>query len=176
MSSSDKPKRSILTIKPDAGGEKQAQTGRPPVRGRHQANKRPSLATKAARATQGPGQPKPESRPERPAKPSAADQPRRRKPPRPEGAGDQAETRNETRNETRQARTDRARSPDHPNTGPDAWKKYAARPQASVTHHFFIPCPRGLEGELVKELDELGATGGIPAPGGVAFKGDIILG
>ncbi|MBK9327266.1 MAG: hypothetical protein IPN00_13420 [Hydrogenophilales bacterium] len=129
MSSSDKPKRSILTIKPDAGGEKQAQTGRLPVRGRHQAHKRLSLATKAARATQGPGQPKAESRPERPAKPSTADQPRRRKPPRPEGAGDQAETRDETRNETRQARTDRGRSHDHPNTGPDAGRKTPPGPR-----------------------------------------------
>ncbi len=174
MSSSDKPKRSILTIKPEAGGEKQAPVGRPPVRGRHQAPKRPSLATKAAQATQVPSQPKPESRAERSSKPFADDQPRRRKTPRPEGAGGEAEFRNE--DQARQARAERARSHDNPNTGADAWKKYAARPKAPVTHHFFVPCPRGLEGELVKELAELGAEGGIPAPGGVAFKGDIILG
>lgn len=164
MSSSDKPKRSVLTIKPEAGGEKQASAGRPPVRGRHQASKRPTLATKAAQeARRG----KPESAPERPVSAQAGEAPpRRRKPPRPEEPAGASEA--------RQPRGERARP--QGGAGPDAWKKYAARPQAPVAHHFFVPCPRGLEGELVRELAELGVVDAIPAPGGVAFKGDIELG
>ncbi len=138
------------------------------MRGRHQAPKRPSLASKAAQseAARPAGPPKAAGRAERPAAPAGDEQPRRRKPPRPDGQGGEA----------RQSRDERPRAESNPNAGPDAWKKYAAKPQAPVAHHFFVPCPRGLEAELVKELVELGAENAIPAPGGAAFKGDIVLG
>jgi len=40
---------------------------------------------------------------------------------------------------------------------------------------FFAPCPRGLEGLLAAELNELGARGARALPGGVAFAGDWAL-
>ncbi|MEW5769308.1 MAG: THUMP domain-containing protein [Pseudomonadota bacterium] len=42
-------------------------------------------------------------------------------------------------------------------------------------HHFFVPCPKGLEHELVAELGEIGVADARPAAGGAAFKGDLPL-
>lgn len=44
-------------------------------------------------------------------------------------------------------------------------------PEQAVTHAFFVPCPKGLEAELVSELAEMGIRDARPAPGGAAFKG-----
>jgi putative N6-adenine-specific DNA methylase len=41
-----------------------------------------------------------------------------------------------------------------------------------TTHHFFAPCPRGLEQVLVEELAELGIANAQPTGGGVSFNGD----
>lgn len=41
--------------------------------------------------------------------------------------------------------------------------------------HFFAPCPRGLEGVLASELQQLGAVGIKPTDGGVGFSGDMRL-
>ena len=161
MSSSDKPKRSTLTIKPEAGAEAQAPARRAPVRGRHQDGRvRPSLATTQAEAAA-----RDARQAEAAQRKEAEAQRRRPRPPRDEAdaqAGAKASR--------------EGRPPRQPDGGPEAWKKYAARPQAPVAQHFFAPCPRGLEGELVKELAELGVANAIPAPGGAAFKGDMILG
>jgi putative N6-adenine-specific DNA methylase len=43
------------------------------------------------------------------------------------------------------------------------------------SQRFFAPCPRGLEAELAKELNELGVADTAPASGGVAFAGDLKL-
>lgn len=49
-------------------------------------------------------------------------------------------------------------------------------PRAAERQHFFAPCPRGLEAELLKEIIDLGADEALPAAGGVAFRGDMALG
>lgn len=49
-------------------------------------------------------------------------------------------------------------------------------PRAAERQHFFAPCPRGLEAELLKEIIDLGADEALPAAGGVAFRGDVSLG
>jgi putative N6-adenine-specific DNA methylase len=48
------------------------------------------------------------------------------------------------------------------------------RPRAARLQ-FFAPCPRGLEAELAKELEALGAQDCVPGSGGVAFPGDMQL-
>jgi putative N6-adenine-specific DNA methylase len=46
-------------------------------------------------------------------------------------------------------------------------------PALAETHAFFVPCPKGLEAELVAELTELGIADARPAPGGAAFRGGL---
>jgi putative N6-adenine-specific DNA methylase len=46
-------------------------------------------------------------------------------------------------------------------------------PEQAASHAFFVPCPKGLEAELVNELAEMGITDARPAPGGAAFKGTL---
>jgi putative N6-adenine-specific DNA methylase len=48
--------------------------------------------------------------------------------------------------------------------------------RAPVGYQFFASCPRGLEEELCKELDGLGATDIVPASGGVGFISDMPTG
>jgi len=57
---------------------------------------------------------------------------------------------------------------------PAAQGRSASR--APVTYQFFASCPRGLEEELCRELDTLGATDIVPASGGVGFIGDMPTG
>jgi putative N6-adenine-specific DNA methylase len=142
VSSSDKPKRSVLTIKPEAGEKKQGPVGRPPVRGRHQAPKRSTLTAKAERAAEAAAKSDTQP-PRRREKPAQAGE---RKPERPPREG---------------------KRPRHP--GKPA-------PRAAERQHFFAPCPRGLEAELLKEIIDLGADEALPAAGGVAFRGDVSLG
>lgn len=58
--------------------------------------------------------------------------------------------------------------------------KPAAQPRspqrAPLGYQFFASCPRGLEEELCKELDALGATDIVPASGGVGFISDMRTG
>lgn len=58
--------------------------------------------------------------------------------------------------------------------------KPASQPRGSlrlpVGYQFFASCPRGLEEELCKELDDLGATDIVPASGGVGFISDMPTG
>jgi putative N6-adenine-specific DNA methylase len=49
------------------------------------------------------------------------------------------------------------------------------RKLAELSQHFFVSCSKGLEGELVKELTEIGVADARPAAGGVAFQGDMRL-
>jgi putative N6-adenine-specific DNA methylase len=50
------------------------------------------------------------------------------------------------------------------------------RPTTKPTAHaFFVPCPRGLEDELAKELAEIGVESPQATGGGVAFEGDLVL-
>jgi len=51
-----------------------------------------------------------------------------------------------------------------------------AAARAPVGYQFFASCPRGLEEELCKELDALGATDIVPASGGVGFISDMRTG
>lgn len=44
-----------------------------------------------------------------------------------------------------------------------------------TAHHFFAPCPRGLETVLAEELTELGALSVVAGDAGVAFEGDAAL-
>jgi hypothetical protein len=151
VSSSDKPKRSVLTIKPEAGDKKQGPAGRPAVRGRHQAPKRPTLASKAA-APAPAGEPDAPRRREKPAQAGApASGP---KPPRPVHPP----------REERKGRHPDGRRPGRP------------APRVNERQHFFAPCPRGLEAELLKEIVDLGADEAVPAAGGVAFRGEMSLG
>lgn len=46
-------------------------------------------------------------------------------------------------------------------------------PPPPVRHAFFAPCPRGLEAELARELDALGAEDLQTSPGGAAFQGEL---
>lgn len=48
-------------------------------------------------------------------------------------------------------------------------------PTESALHHFFAPCPRGLEGVLADELQQLGAADIKQTDGGVGFRGDMRL-
>ncbi|MFA5083468.1 MAG: THUMP domain-containing protein [Hydrogenophilaceae bacterium] len=66
-----------------------------------------------------------------------------------------------------------ARSRDE--AGTDATPRRRNTPQAPALLKFFVPCPRGLEGELAKELVELGAADAAAGSGGVKFSGDIGL-
>jgi len=61
---------------------------------------------------------------------------------------------------------------------PAAQSRGAARPQSGRVqgYQFFASCPRGLEEELCKELDALGATDIVPASGGVGFISDMPTG
>ncbi|MFA7242811.1 MAG: THUMP domain-containing protein [Sulfuricellaceae bacterium] len=48
-------------------------------------------------------------------------------------------------------------------------------PANASFHHFFAPCPRGLESVLAVELQQLGASNVKPTDGGVGFNGDMRL-
>ncbi|MBM4180437.1 MAG: class I SAM-dependent RNA methyltransferase [Betaproteobacteria bacterium] len=88
--------------------------------------------------------------------------PRRRARPAP--AGEPVPTRGAPRGE-RPPRTEKAtRRADKP------------LPRAARREHFFAPCPKGLEAELLKEIVDLGADEAVPAAGGVAFRGGMALG
>lgn len=50
-----------------------------------------------------------------------------------------------------------------------------ATPTQSALINYFVPCPRGLEQELTKELAELGAAEVSAGSGGVRCQGDITL-
>lgn len=45
----------------------------------------------------------------------------------------------------------------------------------STIHHFFAPCPRGLEPVLAEELRQRGGQAVTPTPGGVGFAGPFTL-
>jgi putative N6-adenine-specific DNA methylase len=153
LSASDNPeKRKTLGIKPEAkGGAQASDKHRAPVRGRHL----PGAAKPRTKAAQEERQPKPAAEkagPEgRPAR-----QRRQDKKPEPE--------RNVRR---REASPDSPRGEDRPRRRPRPAAEQAA------THAFFVPCPKGLEAELVAELAEIGIDDARPAPGGAAFKGTL---
>ena len=59
---------------------------------------------------------------------------------------------------------------------PSQQRPREAKPRGKAQRQqFFAPCPRGLETELGKELEELGAQECTPGSGGVAFQGDMQL-
>lgn len=181
-SSSEKPPRKIIRLKPDAGSkdapsEKTAadNDGKP---SRYRAPLRHNPLTRSrAKPAEKPEKPaKPERRP-RPADTGAdTDRPRRAGPPRDraEYAGDRPRRAAVPREQTttqesaapRYDSTQR-RQPSRP--GP------ARAPRSETAHEFFAPCPRGLEDEMAQELFELGAEGIAPGSGGVAFTGTMKL-
>ncbi len=108
--------------------------------------------------------------PEMAAKMSGDAPPRR---PRPEGREDAPRRPREDRpreDRPRETRSDDTR-PRRPRPHPDA----APIAHADTRNHFFVPCPKGLEVELVAELAEIGIDDARPAPGGAAFRGDLEL-
>jgi putative N6-adenine-specific DNA methylase len=84
---------------------------------------------------------------------------------------------NPRRREISEATREAAARPAYDRLGQD---KPAAQPRSShrapVGYQFFASCPRGLEEELCKELDALGATDIVPASGGVGFISDMRTG
>ncbi len=69
---------------------------------------------------------------------------------------------------------ERRESPGRPHREGDAPRRRPRpAPEQAATHAFFVPCPRGLEAELVNELAEMGIADARPAPGGAAFKGTL---
>ena len=104
---------------------------------------------------------------ERRAKPIAAPEagegrPTRSRRPAPDGAPS-ARRHEERRESPRQSH----REGDAPRRRP------RPAPEQAATHAFFVPCPKGLEAELVNELAEMGIADARPAPGGAAFKGEM---
>lgn len=100
------------------------------------------------------------------AKPAErADQPAAKAAP---GRRPAAEGRGENKRPPARPRDDGARAD-------QAAPRRRAKPQAPVQLKFFVPCPRGLEQELAKELAELGAAEVAPGSGGATFAGDIAL-
>lgn len=70
--------------------------------------------------------------------------------------------------------------PERPHASPrDAQQAPRSRersaPSGYEEQHFFVPCPKGLENELVAELAEIGIEGARPAAGGAAFRGPLHL-
>jgi len=84
---------------------------------------------------------------------------------------------NPRRREISEATRETASRPAYERLGQDkpAAKSRFAAP-APVGYQFFASCPRGLEEELCKELDALGATDIVPASGGVGFISDMRTG
>jgi len=84
---------------------------------------------------------------------------------------------NPRRREISEATREAASRPAYDRLGQDkpAAKSRFAAP-APVGYQFFASCPRGLEEELCKELDALGATDIVPASGGVGFISDMRTG
>jgi putative N6-adenine-specific DNA methylase len=84
---------------------------------------------------------------------------------------------NPRRREISEATREAASRPAYDRLGqekPAAKSRFAA--PAPVGYQFFASCPRGLEEELCKELDTLGATDIVPASGGVGFISDMRTG
>jgi putative N6-adenine-specific DNA methylase len=84
---------------------------------------------------------------------------------------------NPRRRELSEATREAASRPAYDRLGQDkpaAKSRFAAH--APVGYQFFASCPRGLEEELSKELDALGATEIVPASGGVGFISDMRTG
>ena len=84
--------------------------------------------------------------------------------------------------ESRQGPSDRDRGPRRgdgdtrrrPRPAPEGEARHAPQYGPRDDHAFFVPCPKGLEHELVAELAEMGIEGARPAPGGAAFKGELV--
>lgn len=91
-------------------------------------------------------------------------------------SADQEKGRNEAYRQERPRRKPRPQDTDHDarGAGQKAPREARARGKAQLLQ-FFAPCPRGLEGELARELETLGAQGCTPGSGGVAFQGDMLL-
>lgn len=157
MSASDKPKRKTLGIKTDAEASTQAPTAyRPPVRGRHLARSAKPRVRKAAEEGRAP--PKPAAGQAR-----EPDTPPRRRPgPAPDAP-------------PRTALREKGGEDSRGRRGKPAPLRHGPAPGAGGVHHFFVPCPRGLEHELASELAEIGVEETRPAPGGVALRGSLPL-
>jgi len=153
LSASDKPKqRKTLGIKPEAKAPAQGEKPRPPVRGRHLAGAA-KPHTKAAR----------EAHQAKPPAPQAGDgRPARSRRPGSEGAP--SPRRHEERREAPRQASQGGESPR---------RRHRPAPEQAVSQAFFVPCPKGLEAELVLELAEMGITDARPAPGGAAFRGSL---
>ncbi|MBK6744612.1 MAG: class I SAM-dependent RNA methyltransferase [Hydrogenophilales bacterium] len=56
----------------------------------------------------------------------------------------------------------------------DRKKPRPAAPPKPNQYTFFVPCPRGLEDELAKELGEIGIGSAQAGPGGASFEGGLV--
>ncbi|NTV96667.1 MAG: class I SAM-dependent RNA methyltransferase [Thiobacillus sp.] len=76
-----------------------------------------------------------------------------------------------------EGREERKRPPTRPRDedGEHAAPRRRATPAAPAQLKFFVPCPRGLEHELARELAELGAGEVVAGSGGARCTGDIAL-
>ena len=112
------------------------------------------------------------ARPERErAAPDPRDAPRRRAIPKTDG-----DTRGHFREDAKRdaPRPERRSSAaDHAQRAPRSSER--GIPAEHEAQHFFVPCPKGLETELVAELAEIGIEGARPAAGGAAFRGPLHL-
>jgi len=91
-------------------------------------------------------------------------------------SADQEQGRNEAYRQERPRRKPRPQEAEHDARGATQKAPREARVRGrEQLLQFFAPCPRGLEAELARELETLGAQGCAPGSGGVAFQGDIHL-
>lgn len=167
MAASDKPKqRRILGIRPDARQDAQAPT-RAPVRGRHL----PGTAKTRTRADQEARHAGDRTPPRQPA---GTDDSRRGKP------GSRRAP--DTSPKDAKKRPAPTTAPGGPGPGRASARNRQAQDQTRRTRPalkpapaqaFFVPCPKGLEAELVNELMEIGLADVRPAPGGAAVRGSL---
>jgi len=143
------------------------------VRGRH-------LPLRQQRALKGPAE---EAAPPAREAPAHAGEPRRRRRPEAPGyfekkrfdaeGGEQFPRRGERPARKDSGKAAKAGAP-RAERPPREQRRPSKAGQARV-HPYFAPCPRGLEAELGRELEELGAADVVPGSGGAAFSGDIRL-
>ena len=183
MSASDKPKRKTLGIKPQADESTQERDKfRAPVRGRHLAGTA-RVRTKTEAPKQGADEGEKgrsknrrpsdgyEGKPRRPRDDESPRRPRNTAPER-EGRGPSSRRPSPDERPRRDDADRNTRRRPRPTDQED--ESRAPRSGRSAGQAFFVTCPKGLEHELVAELAEIGIPDARPAPGGAAFKGELI--
>jgi putative N6-adenine-specific DNA methylase len=172
--SSDKPRKtlSLKRDKPaDADSDKPVARSKPPVRFN------PLMRNRAIDRT-------PEAKPDKPARakpakpgPEAQGSGHERRRAKPGAEGAPARPRSGAPDERRPRSDGSAPRPPRDERRThfvDRKKPRPAAPPKANQYTFFVPCPRGLEDELAKELGEIGIDSAQAGPGGVTFEGGLI--